>query len=63
MNMNKDNPIIIEKVANGFIVRPHGSFMEGRTIQFQEDVFVFQTFTALVEWLEGHYTKVKNNND
>lgn len=62
--MEPDHEVAIERVNNGFIVRPF-SFPElGRGIMHQNtDIFVFETFDAMVEWLDTHFTKPEQKSE
>jgi hypothetical protein len=60
--MNKDETVIIERVGNGFIVRPSSNYV-GDRITLLENVFVFETFPALVMWLDNHYTKPEDKKN
>lgn len=50
----KDAPVIIERVANGYMVRPDHS--PGYAIGMSE-IYVFQNFEGLEKWLDNHFTK------
>ena len=45
--MKKGDPIIVERVANGYSIRKNDA---GDAVQ-DDDLFVFQTFQAMIEWL------------
>jgi len=56
--MNIDDSVQIERVANGWIVRPaynpaRGPYM----IDEQRVVFIFETFVSMITWLDEHFTK------
>jgi hypothetical protein len=56
--MNKDEPVTIEKVANGWIVRP--SYHPGRgdyALDSKNEIFIFETFVSMITWLDEHFTK------
>lgn len=62
--MHTDSPIIIERVANGFIVRPHYGYHGGDAAAMsKEDMFVFESFSALSKWLKEHFTEVITKAD
>jgi len=54
--MNRNiTAIEIERVANGYIVRPaHEPYMGGRTQECRE-IHVFASFEALSKWLCDHF--------
>jgi hypothetical protein len=58
--MEKDETVLIERVANGYIVRPSFQFDPSRGPVMRndrEEVFAFETFDEMVKWLGSHFTK------
>lgn len=56
--MNKDSEVSIQKVANGWIVRPY-SFEPKPYMVSNDEVYVFNSFVKMIEWLDIHFTKVE----
>jgi hypothetical protein len=62
--MKQDQSLILDRVANGFIVRPsHDFYRPNEYASVGTDVFVFETFPALVIWLDNHYTKPEDKSN
>jgi hypothetical protein len=58
--MEIDGEVTIQRVANGYIVRPSHHFDPARGHMMsndREDVFIFETFESLTTWLSYHFTQ------
>lgn len=51
-SMNKNNPIRIRRVANGFIVEPS---IDPRMMHDHADLFVFEDRERMFDWMMNHY--------
>ena len=57
--MSENDPVIIRKVANGFVVEPPPSMMNNG---WRDDmIYVFPDFESLAEWLDKHFPVQKKD--
>lgn len=55
--MEKDSPVTIVQVSNGFVVRDEGAhFVQNMTARAIGEDLVFRTITELQTWLREHFT-------
>lgn len=55
--MNKNDPIEISQVGNGFIVRRPYDIRHGDRMMIAfDEMLVFRTMTELQQWLAEHFT-------
>ncbi len=57
--MQTDEEVVVERVANGWIVREwHPEPRVVTTISaYRDSTFIFETFESLTKWLDSHFTK------
>lgn len=56
--MSQDTTIEIRRVSNGYIVTPSWNpALRSETVAILDNTFVFETFEAMVSWLDLHFTK------
>lgn len=53
--MDKDQTIEIQRVGNGYIVRPGFNMSRGGESYLTSDQMVFETLDALSTWLTDHF--------
>lgn len=55
--MKTNDSVQIEKAANGWIVRPASNYARDNICMWT-DCYVFQTFKAMADWLDKHFSSV-----
>ncbi len=56
--MTSDN-LEIQKVANGYFVRPPHDYSRGPTVKAYDNMHVFETFDAMVAFLRDNFEGIK----